>query len=191
MMIVTILVTGGCNDMEKSFTPKEVTDQLELTAETLKKYSLLLEKNGMEITRNNRGHRQYSDENIKVLKALIHLNKEKSVSLEDAASMVCSTDFDFTVMENNGKNPTVTTLWNDVMTVQNEVVVTVMEQLHLLHNELELRDKKDNAFKQVVTDRLEEQRELIIKQEAALERLSQQLEIENKKSIWQKLFGKK
>lgn len=190
-MIVTILVTGGCNAMDKLSTPKEVTEQLELTAETLKKYSLLLEKNGMEVTRNKRGHRQYSDENVKIVKALIHLNKGKSVSLDDAASMVCSADFDFTVMGNDITNPTVTTLLSNVMPVQNEVVITVMNQLQLLHNELELRDRKDNEFKQLVTDRLEEQRELIIKQEAALARLSQQLEAENKKSIWQKLFGKK
>lgn len=177
--------------MEKVFTPKEVTEQLEVTTETLKKYSLLLEKNGMKVSRNNRDHRQYSDENIKVIKALIYLNKEKSVSLEDAASMVTSSDFDLTIMDSNVTNPTVTTLSSSVMPVQNEVAITVMNQIQYLQNELEVRNKKDDEFQKIVTDRLEEQRDLIIKQEEALEKLRKQLEVKNKKGFWQKLFFKK
>lgn len=177
--------------MEKVFTPKEVTEQLEVTAETLKKYSLLLEKNGMEVSRNNRGHRQYSDENIKGIKALIYLNKEKSISLEDAASMVTSSDFDFTIMDSNVTNPNVTTLSGSVIPIQNEVDVTVLNQIQYLQNELKVRNEKDDEFQKIVTERLEEQRNLIIKQEEALEKLNQQLEAESKKGFWQKVFSKK
>jgi len=175
------------------YSPKEIVEQLELSAETLKKYSLLLEKNGMNISRNKRGHREYSEENIKIIKALIFLNKEKSVSLEDAASLVLSSDFDFTIMQtkimDNVTNPTVTTLSSNDTTLQHEVVVMVKNQLLLLHNELEEQKKKDDEFQKIVTDRLEEQRELIIHQEEMLKNLSQQLE-ENKKSFWKKLFSK-
>ncbi|SCY83918.1 MerR family transcriptional regulator [Lysinibacillus fusiformis] len=175
------------------YSPKEIVEQLELSAETLKKYSLLLEKNGMNISRNKRGHREYSDENIKIIKALIFLNKEKSVSLEDAASIVLSSDFDFTIMQtkimDNVTNPTVTTLSSNDTTLQHEVVIMVKNQLLLLHNELEEQKKKDDEFQKIVTDRLEEQRELIIHQEEMLKNLSQQLE-ENKKSFWKKLFSK-
>lgn len=178
---------------EQLYSPKEVVEQLETTAETLKKYSLLLEKNGMDISRNKRGHREYSKENIKIIKALFYLNKEKSVSLEDAASLVLSSDFDFTVMQpsviDNVVNPTVTTLLSNDTTLQKEVVVMVTNQLQQLHNELEVQKKKDNEFQKIVTDRLEEQRNLIIQQEEMLKKLSQQLE-ENKKSFWQKLFSK-
>lgn len=177
--------------MEKVFTPKEVTEQLEVTAETLKKYSLLLEKNGMEVSRNNRGHRQYSDENIKVIKALIYLNKEKSVNLDDAASMVTSSDFDFTIMDSNVTNPDVTTLTSSVIPIQNEVAATVLNQIQYLQDELKVRNEKDDEFQKIVTERLEEQRNLIIKQEEALEKLNQQLEEESKKGFWQKLFSKK
>ncbi len=178
---------------ERLYSPKEVTEQLETTAETLKKYSLLLEKNGMNISRNKRGHREYSEENIKIIKALIYLNKEKSVSLEDAASLVLSSDFDFTIMQpsviDNVTNPTVTTLLNNDITLQNEVVVMVTNQLLQLHNELEVQKKKDDEFQKIVTDRLEEQRDLIIQQEEMLKKLSKRLE-ESKKSFWQKLFSK-
>jgi len=178
---------------ERLHSPKEVVEQLETTAETLKKYSLLLEKNGMDISRNKRGHREYSKENIKVIKALFYLNKEKSVSLEDAASLVLSSDFDFTIMQSNVidnvTSPTVTTLSNNDITLQNEVIVMVKNQLLQLHNELEVQKKKDDEFQKIVTDRLEEQRDLIIQQEEMLKELSQQLE-ESKKGFWQKLFSK-
>lgn len=178
---------------ERLYSPKEVVEQLETTAETLKKYSLLLEKNGMDISRNKRGHREYSKENIKIIKALFYLNKEKSVSLEDAASLVLSSDFDFAIMQPsviyNVANPTVTTLLSNDITLQNEVVVMVTNQLLQLHNELDAQKKKDDEFQKIVTDRLEEQRDLIIQQEAMLKKLSQQLE-ESKKGFWQKLFSK-
>ncbi|MGG2109087.1 MerR family transcriptional regulator [Lysinibacillus pakistanensis] len=178
---------------ERLHSPKEVVEQLELSAETLKKYSLLLEKNGMNISRNKRGHREYSEGNIKIIETLIYLNKEKSVSLEDAASLVLSSDFDFTIMQSNVidnvKNPTVTTLLSNDITLQNEVVVMVKNQLLQLHNELEVQKKKDDEFQKIVTDRLEEQRDLIIQQEEMLKKLSQKLE-ENKKNFWKKLFSK-
>ncbi|PCD81922.1 hypothetical protein CNQ87_15015 [Lysinibacillus fusiformis] len=63
------------------------------------------------------------------------------------------------------------------------------DQLLLLHNELAEQKKKDDEFQKIVTDRLEEQRELIIHQEEMLKNLSQQLE-ESKKSFWKKLFSK-
>lgn len=178
---------------ERLYSPKEVVEKLETTAETLKKYSLLLEKNGMDISRNKRGHRGYSEENIKIIKALFYLNKEKSMSLEDAASLVLSSDFDFTIMQStvidNVTNPAVITLLSNDITLHNEVIVTFTNQLLQLHNELEVQQKKNDEFQKIVTDRLEEQRDLIIQQEEMLKKLSRQLE-ENKKSFWQKLFLK-
>lgn len=178
---------------ERLYSPKEVVEQLETTAETLKKYSLLLEKNGMDISRNKRGHREYSKENIKIIKALFYLNKEKSVSLEDAASIVLSSDFDFTIMQpsiiDNVTNQTVTTLLSNDITLHNEVVVIIKDQLLHLQNELEVQKKKDDEFQKIVTERLEEQRDLIIQQEEMLKKLSLQLE-ESKKNFWQKLFSK-
>ncbi|MER2129275.1 MerR family transcriptional regulator [Solibacillus sp.] len=178
--------------MNGSMTPKQVTEQLDLTTETLKKYSLLLEKAGMDVERNKRGHRQYSEGNLQLIKALMFLNKEKSVNLEDAAEMVTSSDFDFEIM--NGTTTVtdngVITLQHNGIPLQNELATTVMNQLQLLQSKLELQDQRDIEFQKIVTNRLEEQRNLIVKQEEALEKLSQQLEEENNKSFWQKLFGK-
>lgn len=179
--------------VEHLYSPKEVVEQMKTSAETLKKYSLLLEKNGMNISRNKRGHREYSEENIKIIKALFYLNKEKSVNLEDAASLVLSSDFDFTIMQpnviDNVTNTTVTTLSSNDITLQNELIVTITNQLLNFHDELEIKKKKDDEFQKIVTDKLEEQRDLIIQQEEMLKKLNQQLE-EKKKTFWQKLFLK-
>ena len=173
-------------------TPKQLMDLLELSAETLKKYSLLLEKNGMAVERNNRGHRKYSAENIKMIKALIFLNKEKSVNLDDAASMVTSSDFDFNIMKgtNTVMNNDVITLHSNDMTVQNELAITVTNQLQLLKKEMVQRDERNAEFQQIVTERLEEQRDLIMIQEEKIEELKQLLLEEKRKSFWKKLFGK-
>lgn len=178
--------------MNVCMSPKQVVDSLDISAEALKKYSLLLEKSGMDIDRNKRGHRQYSEENVETIKALMFLNKEKSVNLDEAASMVTASDFDFSIM-----NGTDTVTHNDViplqsndMTVHNELAVTVINQLQLLKSEIDHRDMRTAEFQKIVTERLEEQRDLIVSQEEKIEELKQLLLEENKKSFWQKLFGK-
>ncbi|MCY1465710.1 hypothetical protein D9M71_838970 [compost metagenome] len=90
---------------------------------------------------------------------------------------------------NNVTNPTVTTLLRNDIALQNEIVVMVTNKLIQLHNELEVQRKKDDEFQKIVTDRLEEQRDLIIQQEEMLNKLSKQLEKSNK-SLWQKFFSK-
>lgn len=178
--------------MNDYMSPKQVVEQLDISSETLKKYSLLLEKNGMEIDRNKRGHRQYSEENVEIIKALMFLNKEKSVNLDEAANMVTTSDFDFSIINvtSTVTNDEVITLQNNDMTVHNELAVTVINQLQLLKNENDQRDMRTAEFQKIITERLEDQRDLIVSQEEKIEELKQLLLEENKKSFWQKLFGK-
>lgn len=178
--------------MNDYMSPKQVVEQLDISTEALKKYSLLLEKNGMEIDRNKRGHRQYSKENVKNIKALIFLNKEKSVNLDEAASMVTTSDFDFNIINvtSTVTNDEVITLQNNGMTVHNELAVTVINQLQLLKNENDQRDMRTAEFQKIITERLEEQRDLIVSQEEKIEELKQLLLEENKKPFWKKLFSK-
>ncbi|MDN4495621.1 MerR family transcriptional regulator [Ureibacillus aquaedulcis] len=48
----------------------------------------------MESNRNSRNHREYTQHDLKILKAMQYLNREKSMSLEDSASKVSASDFD-------------------------------------------------------------------------------------------------
>ncbi|MEK9198508.1 MULTISPECIES: MerR family transcriptional regulator [Bacillales] len=78
----------------EEYTPKQAADILESGTETLKKYALLLEHNGHPVHRNARNHRVYNGIDIALIKAMIKLNREKSMPLEDAASKVTSSDVD-------------------------------------------------------------------------------------------------
>lgn len=73
---------------------KQVADMLGFTTTNLKYYASLLEQNGLEIYRNTRNHREYTQQDVKILRAMQYLNREKSMPLEDAASFVMSSDTD-------------------------------------------------------------------------------------------------
>ena len=56
---------------------KEVSDLLGFTTTNLKNYANLLEQNGLKIHRNAKNHREYTQQDIKTIQAMIFLNKEK------------------------------------------------------------------------------------------------------------------
>lgn len=69
---------------------KQLRELTGLSESNLKRYYELLELHGYIFTRNNRGHRIYNSEDVKVFQAMIHLNKEKNMSLDEATSFICS-----------------------------------------------------------------------------------------------------
>lgn len=101
------------------YSPKQAADLLEIGTETLKKYALLLEQNGHTIRRNARNHREYIGKDLALIKAMLILNRDKSVLLEDAASIVTSSDTDVEkiIREDNEKNGMNSAAHNTVPTV--------------------------------------------------------------------------
>lgn len=85
-----------------TLSPAEASKLLELSAVNLKKYAIMLENNGHNIGRNSRGHRVYNDTDIKLLRAIIVLNRTKNMNLDDAAEKVCESDIDIDVILSNG-----------------------------------------------------------------------------------------
>lgn len=61
---------------------------LKVQESTLRKYSLLLEKNGYEFLKNENGHRAYFDDDIIVLKKMIELKSGTDMTLEKACISV-------------------------------------------------------------------------------------------------------
>jgi hypothetical protein len=61
---------------------------LKIQESTLRKYSLLLEKNGYEFLKNENGHRAYFDEDIIVLKKMMELKSGSDMTLEQACISV-------------------------------------------------------------------------------------------------------
>lgn len=74
-------------DLSKYYTTSHVTEQTGLTDFTLRKYLRILEDKGIEIRRNEYGHRLYSSDNIAVIEALISRIKDGE-RIEEAAQAV-------------------------------------------------------------------------------------------------------
>lgn len=182
-------------------TPKQAADFLEIGSEVLKKYALLLEHNGYNIGRNGMNHRYYTGEDLALIKAMILLNREKSVTLEDAASIVTSSDTN--IEEILGYTVTHNTVHNDVHSViplhiTNELqsLRGFLEKQHsdneALREEIRAHDKLLLDFQDRVIQKLDEQAELINKQNEQIRNLKKELNEtrEQPKSVWSKLFGK-
>lgn len=72
----------------KVYSPSDIADVLQVKESTLRKYSLLLEKQGYSFQRNNQNQRWYSDNDVIVLRKLVTLKNNGDMSLEDCAKAV-------------------------------------------------------------------------------------------------------
>lgn len=140
---------------------KQLRDLIHLSESNLKRYYELLELHGYSFARNSRGHRIYNEDDIKVFQAIIHLNKEKNMSLDEAASLVCSKDVDMdsiltdskTDSQNHQKLPSVTGV---SVELPSEMTVKMLVELHemqlLYQTSLEQLHKENAELKQQVID---------------------------------------
>ncbi|MFD6726048.1 MerR family transcriptional regulator, partial [Streptomyces sp. NPDC060131] len=63
------------NEIEILYSPGEVSDTLKVKDSTLRKYCGILENAGYSFSKNNRGHRQYTDKDVMTFKKLIAATK--------------------------------------------------------------------------------------------------------------------
>src|SRR4051794_27338599 len=147
---------------------KQVADTLGFTTTNLKHYAALLEQNGLEIYRNSRNHREYTQQDVKILKAMQFLNREKSMSLEEAASKVTESDFEpdallsqqFTqIIAKEDANISVVKQESDnALRVLSELSTILAEQ-KAIREELMARDKLQIEFMSAIDDKLARQSE--------------------------------
>lgn len=200
------------NNFERS--PKEVAAQLGLSNEVLKKYALLLEQHGHNFIRNSRNHRVYTDNDLLLLQAMMTLNRDKSMSLEDAAGLVTSSDVDVShILAQNAHN--VTRYGNnngthDVITLQRngelELIRALLNEAKNMIDEnkrlrktVEEQTQENHRLFEMIGKTLEEQSDKFMRQEKVL---GEQIEMnrilheklnaaeEKKPSLWKKLFQK-
>ena len=182
-------------------TPRQASDFLGIGTETLKKYASLLEYNGHLIGRNARQHRYYNGTDIGLLRAMIALNRDKSVTLEDAAGIVTSADTDVkAILNESGATVTDTVNSTEVSTViplqLKEELTKMFELLQMQHAEvdalrleLEFRDKIHTEFMVDISTKLDEQKETIDLLREEVELLRKQA-AEKTSSFWSRLFNK-
>lgn len=189
--------------IDQLMSPKQAADFLSVKANALKKYALLLEKNGYSVSRNELNYRMYSGQDIAMIRAMLILNRLKSVQLEDAASIVTSSDTNIanilamddthSDVHNDGQTDVLPVTQSQVPTVPTHVT----ELITSLQLELQARDALHNEFMAAIDDKLAEQTTMIQQLSeqnesllAKLEEMERRQESDNRKSLWAKLFGK-
>lgn len=84
-------VTRRCCDAmtdEIVYSASEVYKRLGISDSTLRKYMEVLQREGFAVKKDNRGRRQYTDNDIMVIEKLIELSKHDGMTLEKAAKMI-------------------------------------------------------------------------------------------------------
>ena len=185
--------------MNIRMTAKQTADILGFTTTNLKHYASLLEQNGHAFYRNTRNHREYTENDVKLLRAMQMLNREKPMLLEDTASLVMSSDTDIdailalkmaSVVTINDANTSVVPhnsvdserLLSLISTLQSE-----MQDRDALHTQLLAAIDDKLSVQRDINAQLMEQNELLL---AKLEALERKYEDERKRSVWSKMFGK-
>lgn len=184
---------------DQLMSPKQAADFLNVTTSALKKYALLLEANGYAVSRNELNYRMFSGQDIAMIRAMLILNRIKSVQLEDAASVVTSSDTDISqILAMDGVRDDTK---NDVLPVTQSQITDVSSQLTELITSLqsEIQDRDALHIKLIasIDDRLSEQKainaRLLQQNDELLERLEaleRKQDEESKRSILSKIFGR-
>lgn len=141
---------------------KEVSILLGFTTTNLKNYANLLEENGLIIHRNAKNHREYTEHDIKMIRAMIYLNKEKSMLLEDAASLVMSADITDILSQQQELDTRELAQANDNSTDVLSILSNLLQEQKQLRIDMLERDAKHLQFIKVITERLNEQNEALL-----------------------------
>lgn len=188
---------------DRRLTAKEVAEILGFTTTNLKHYASLLEMNGLELFRNTRNHREYSEQDVKILRAMQRLNRDKSTPLDEAASFVMSADTDIdailaqglpqVVASDDANTSVVTQDSGNAERVLAEVLSLLTQRqadYEVLREELEARDKLMLEMQSEVSRQMQEQASTIEDLREEIEELRKQAD-KPAPSIWSLLFGKK
>lgn len=84
-------LTRRCCDVmtdEIVYSASEVYKRIGISDSTLRKYMEVLQREGFVVKKDNRGRRQYTDNDIMVIEKLIELSKHDGMTLEKAAKMI-------------------------------------------------------------------------------------------------------
>jgi len=179
----------------RPMAPGQAADYLGVGTTALKKYASLLEQNGHTIGRNDKNHRLYVGEDIALIRAMLILNRHKSVPLEEAASIVTSAGTD--IAEILSYDDSHSDTHDDVHTTEPTVTTTHIAPSpshvpEFVTQFIATLQEQASAFESM----REEMREQNKKQEETIEALRKEIEaLRNEQankptSIWARLFGR-
>lgn len=76
-----------------TYLTSEFAEQIGVSKTSVHHYINILEETGYQVSRNARKHRQYTEKDVAIVRALITLNKERGIKLKEAAQLVVAPDF--------------------------------------------------------------------------------------------------
>ncbi|MBV6681451.1 DUF3967 domain-containing protein [Bacillus thuringiensis] len=76
------------SEAEVVYTSSEVYTRLGVSGSTLRKYSDVLEREGYDVRKNNRGRREYSEFDVVLIEQLVELSKQDGMTLEKSAKRI-------------------------------------------------------------------------------------------------------
>lgn len=143
------------NEIEILYSPGEVSDTLKVKDSTLRKYCGILENAGYSFSKNNRGHRQYTDKDVMTFKKLIAATKNSDMTIESAAeqlvsmykqtSVTVTCTSDIALYDQHSK--AITELKN-IVEIQNKLIVSLVERLdqHSTYLEDSTKNRDNKLF---------------------------------------------
>lgn len=84
--------------MPAAYATSACANYLGISKTSLQHYITILEEHGYEVSRNSRMHRQFSEEDVLILRAFLSLYKERGLKLKEAAQTVTAPSFEPTVV---------------------------------------------------------------------------------------------
>jgi len=130
----------------------DVADVLQIQESTLRKYCLLLEKQGYEFLKNEQGHRAFFDNDLIVLKKMIKLKNDADMTLEEAVKSVVAWKNGNDIALSDTKEMSYIARYNDLleefktfqqqqMEFNRELIAEVRSQREYINERLEERDR--------------------------------------------------
>lgn len=171
---------------QQVFTSGEAARFLHVSTSTLTKYAGLLEDNGHKIQRNPKNHRCFYGDDMARIKAMVILNRMRSIPLEEAATLVTKADADIAAILKLDKENVVQ---GDVPAVQHKEVLAkqiqhVSTELDGILSQVQAQEQLHKDFVEDVSDILTQQSDVIKKQNDLIDQLLHEQAKQKKKRSW-------
>lgn len=182
--------------MKEVKAPSQVAEELDVSTSTLRKYSLLLEENGIEFKRNAKNSRQYTDKDVITLQKFITLVKTDGMTVEDAAFAVSGSIFNKKRTDESSVIESDMERYNDDMAavIVSEVKAlkeVIKEQQEIIDGFRVSQEKRDSYFVEILEELQNEIKELQKQNELPAPEEQEEIEEEpEKRSFFSRFFKK-
>ncbi|HGA0707636.1 TPA: DUF3967 domain-containing protein [Bacillus pacificus] len=151
------------SEAEIVYTSSEVYSRLGVKGSTLRKYSDVLEREGYDVRKDNRGRREYTEFDVVLIEQLVELSKQDGMTLEKAAKMIAK---QFGIAnkkeESQGSDPVPYQMQYQFQQQYSAMIeeINKLQQANLLEMEKRLGDRIDQKNK-LIEDDIKERNRLI------------------------------